>query len=848
MRRSHQTVHWKQTDQGLPTNKYEGKLPRFMYAAISCVLSMLFVFAAVIMLNNVFPKFQLTSGGMRLLVLEIAAITIWNGLLENGKHRSWRLLGNLVIGAVIVLFLIGYYRLNRLNIQDGLLAIGQQYLDKWNYYYHTAWYVRSWNKQYIDIAFGFVMIAIAAVLQLIASVTKKPWMMILLPSLTLTADLMIGYAPEWFPIAAMFAGILIVFSHTWQRRKQPNQVLCLTALCVAVICATSYIFPRPAATVAAAEDRMKAFQSKLETSVKNFSLFNVNVQDGSVDNHKPTYKDTEVIQVTADVDPGQVYLRGFYGADYTNHGWLSDMEAFEQACEEHSMTSDEGELIISRLPYVVTDQNELAEMNNYGSYINSERNYTIAYTGIVDTYAYLPYGVDISEANAAIDINGDYEFRKARQIDEIQVVGNSGNAYPYSDTYLHQEVEEADDSFEKNSAFTSWYNRYVLSEYLDVPEEQRTAIGIANRLSYEFDEGDETWMERQYGSSGLNIIRSQKAEAVVKYLLMNETYSLDLDVLPKGEDPVEYFLSTSHEGYCVHFASAGVFMLRQMGVPARYVTGYVGKANGAKFNKATNEYEISIKDSNAHAWVEIYMDDFGWMPLEVTPGNSQYWDSRVEMEKESAEDNLTDTSQNNTTANKQEQPDSQANQETDNNQNDSAEETRQSETSGITATETEETRQGDDTSQSGSGTKTQSLDISAVLRIAAAVIGILMVLAAGGYFIFIRPKKRRLHTTKTIKSNMKRGHYKQAVNRINQSLYQDLRKDKKVIGWHKNLTDEEYVRELITAYPQVENKEWMRYINIARKAAYDNRELSEDDARFCFQIYKKHLWKEKKEA
>ena len=138
MRRSHQTVQWRQTDQGLPINEYAVKLSNVAYAAIRCVLSMLFAFSAVIMLNNVFPKYQFTANGMFLMFLEILVITIWNGLLENGKYRAWRQAGNLLMGAAIAFFLLKYYGSNSLNLQDGWLAIGQQYLDKWTYYYHTA--------------------------------------------------------------------------------------------------------------------------------------------------------------------------------------------------------------------------------------------------------------------------------------------------------------------------------------------------------------------------------------------------------------------------------------------------------------------------------------------------------------------------------------------------------------------------------------------------------------------------------------------------------------------------------------------------------------------------------------
>ena len=90
-----------------------------------------------------------------------------------------------------------------------------------------------------------------------------------------------------------------------------------------------------------------------------------------------------------------------------------------------------------------------------------------------------------------------------------------------------------------------------------------------------------------------------------------------------GKDVVENFLSNSRQGFCVHFASAGTMILRQMGVPCRYVSGYCAKEDS--FKSGENDEDIcEVKDSQSHAWVEIYLDDFGWIPVEMTPGYFEY--------------------------------------------------------------------------------------------------------------------------------------------------------------------------------------------------------------------------------
>ena len=108
------------------------------------------------------------------------------------------------------------------------------------------------------------------------------------------------------------------------------------------------------------------------------------------------------------------------------------------------------------------------------------------------------------------------------------------------------------------------------------------------------------------------------AQAVANYLKKQYSYSMDLEELPSGTDAIEYFLSEGRKGYCMHFASAGVAILRHLGVPSRYASGYVIPKNG--FTKTEDGYVAEVLDSQAHAWVEIYLDDIGWVPVEMTPG------------------------------------------------------------------------------------------------------------------------------------------------------------------------------------------------------------------------------------
>ncbi|MBQ8959770.1 MAG: transglutaminase domain-containing protein [Ruminococcus sp.] len=102
-------------------------------------------------------------------------------------------------------------------------------------------------------------------------------------------------------------------------------------------------------------------------------------------------------------------------------------------------------------------------------------------------------------------------------------------------------------------------------------------------------------------------------------------YSLDPGKTPSNRDFVNYFLTENKKGYCTHFATTGVLLARMAGIPARYATGYVVVGDDFSKNNRSSDgsYTIEIKDNRSHAWTEVYLDGFGWMPFEFTAGYSE---------------------------------------------------------------------------------------------------------------------------------------------------------------------------------------------------------------------------------
>ncbi len=103
-----------------------------------------------------------------------------------------------------------------------------------------------------------------------------------------------------------------------------------------------------------------------------------------------------------------------------------------------------------------------------------------------------------------------------------------------------------------------------------------------------------------------------KIQAILNYL-SKYPYNLQVDLPLNGEDNVEYFLFTARRGFCLHFASAAVTMLRSVGVPARLAVGYLPGEPGNEPGR------YILRDKYYHAWPQVYFPGYGWIDIEATP-------------------------------------------------------------------------------------------------------------------------------------------------------------------------------------------------------------------------------------
>ncbi|MUG69511.1 DUF3488 and DUF4129 domain-containing transglutaminase family protein [Paenibacillus validus] len=126
-----------------------------------------------------------------------------------------------------------------------------------------------------------------------------------------------------------------------------------------------------------------------------------------------------------------------------------------------------------------------------------------------------------------------------------------------------------------------------------------------------------------------------KAKAIEQYLSMNYAYTNKPDFTKgRSRDFVDRFLFEIKEGYCDYYSTSMAVLSRAVGLPARWVKGYSsgsttldqqglgGFAPGELFADPNAAGEYTVRNSDAHSWVEVYFSGYGWVPFEPTSGFS----------------------------------------------------------------------------------------------------------------------------------------------------------------------------------------------------------------------------------
>lgn len=341
---------------------------------------------------------------------------------------------------------------------------------------------------------------------------------------------------------------------------------------------------------------------------------------------------------------GKHYLRGYSADVYTGTRWEPLSRADRRELEDilkgsgFSPLLTLGEKAKHSAGYAPYYSSLFIPVTGRDSLTNPSAAMTVKNVSAPGGCAYYPYALESVPEGAAL--GGDSHLARQGQTWEHTYTFQS----QWEDINFFYQVglfPEDDGIPEESLAAQDAYRDFVYDHYLQVPEDTRQALldwvgtnleGLRSPEDYAkvmkwfrrvWEEGDTVyggiasdWTQEEVTPEEVDAVRTQYTFTLcdtITWLLADKTrYNMDTPAPPAGEDYVNWFLNESKEGYCMHYATAGTLLLRAMGVPARYVSGYVVDVPRSGF--------AVVPDSAAHAWVEVYYDNVGWYPVDFTPG------------------------------------------------------------------------------------------------------------------------------------------------------------------------------------------------------------------------------------
>ena len=375
-------------------------------------------------------------------------------------------------------------------------------------------------------------------------------------------------------VMLLFAAGISILLLSWQKHK--NAVSAASFLLVGVI----------VAGVAAISLQTGTMQSLSENAKNALHYWRYEkagevLPEGNLSEPVTKTESTDtILSVTADTAQ-TLYLRGFVGDSYENGVW-SALDA-ETAAEEK-------DLFYWLHQSGFYPQSQLATaarlMGNYQSGSVSVQNLTGCSLYRYEPCTILPERAGLAKNRiqpSAVETSG---LRGERRY-SYETVSDAQTLLPELLDFLQNDTS---DSVKSYLQMESAYREFVYSYALTVPAEFRAQLGAV------LDQCCES-----YGPAD-SLTKEQAQTAALAFL----------ERCFDGSGDIALPLADTADGTTYQYATVAALALRYYGIPARYVEGYTVKT--------TENEPTSVDASAAGAWVEVYQDGIGWLPLALTPG------------------------------------------------------------------------------------------------------------------------------------------------------------------------------------------------------------------------------------
>ncbi len=516
-------------------------------------------------------------------------------------QNKTKLTAGALIGAPLMLAVMLIF--NWFNMRDGLMGF-LYYVRNYAFYWFPGKYVEPEDEGAAVFAFitAYNMINTCSTTFVLLKRRFIPAALLNYIPLFVCSVANVMMRPSQIPCLVTAAGIfLLLLTHAFRFKKQATAEKSLLMIALPVFAVTlmvSVVFPEERyGQDKLAKDILISIQERVEESSGKDSKageFLDNIINGfrnpnsesKADFFSPLYSTRTDLSYVGPFDPPQDRIMTVYRKDNPDYdGYAAKYNGNVLYLKVESLDKYENNKLSS-----TRIRTDIYADDYEPSYEDAQ--YEITITPLTDA------GVDITPFYTDFySINGA----------ENPVINPYNNTHNEINTYAASPVP-----VHTGNIYSEWYlDWYVYKTALTVPKATENALTMSGKLP-------DWYMEVYMGH--IEMSDAEKVRLVTEFVRNLHPYDENTEMPPEDVDFVPWFVTEAESGICVHYAVTTVILLRMIGVPARYVRGYVD-------TRSYNNTESVIFATQAHAWFEFFVPECGWIMGDSTPGYGGYADS-----------------------------------------------------------------------------------------------------------------------------------------------------------------------------------------------------------------------------
>ena len=523
---------------------------------------------------------ELTGNTWTVMLAASVGLCIVYGILLKTKHENWFYIGTLILMLVLTvacrrLVLEGY----RIFWNNASVSVVRG----------TGFVLPEWELQFGNEEGHLCLSLFAGIMACVVSliccglVSAAPGVLtVLMPAMVLLGMTAFGTDVSFIWILpVLIVSLLILLYSGWRKEGRLTPVVISWVVIGATACLLIAVMTLPGVQNWTSRIRENVHQRIHES---RYETKYTTLPEGDFSGYqKKEQKAREALAVTME-KPQQMYLRGFTGAVFTGESWEPlDGEALARNKD-----------LLYWLNLSAFDQN--AQFDAAAAYAGLQQTtVTVQNIGACSFYQYVPFSIGKGAWAEAENLNTDGVYGEGERSYVYSVT--AGTSHEIMEVLTHLQTSEDPAVLQYRKA-ESGYRQYISHYYLQIPGEVR------DLLQEQWDE-----IASRYGNAG-ELTQQQAQECALIFLSR---------CFPEEGTPEDMELPLEMaEGTTFQYATVAAMTLRYFGIPARYAEGYVISQEMAG-GYGSGE-TMTVDSSCARAWVEVYQDGIGWIPMDLTPG------------------------------------------------------------------------------------------------------------------------------------------------------------------------------------------------------------------------------------